>query len=219
MDKSREKTEARVSRSPCFCRHLSLVDHTRSLASELLVPRLRMESDRGSLWPILSGSATSSEPLSPDVIRQRNEAGWQMVAIEWRRERPGAETPAEGEFDEDIPYGLRVSDDCMRLEADPIEHQVLMLIMEGVALDSSYAEIAARLNEKGFRTRSGQPWNRVAVFGMIPRLIDVGPRIFSSTEWVERLQQFESPRPTREPDPPATRPQSWRGLFGRKSRA
>jgi hypothetical protein len=160
-----------------------------------------------------------SEPFSPEAIRQRTEAGWQMVAIEWRRELPDAEAPTESEFDEDIPYGLRVSDDCMRLEADPIERQVLMLIMEGVALDSPYAEIATRLNEKGFLTRAGQPWNRVAVFGMIPRLIDVGPRIFSSTEWVERSQRFEPPRPTAEPDLPATRPQSWRSLFGRKSRA
>ncbi len=158
-----------------------------------------------------------SEPFSPELIRQRSGAGWQMVAIEWRRELPDAETPTEGEFNEDIPYGLRISDDCMRLEADPVEHQVLMLIMEGVALDSSYAEIAARLNEKGFRMRSGQPWNRVAVFGMIPRLIDVGPRFFSSTEWVERSQHFESPSLSAEPDQPASRSQSWRRLFGRKS--
>jgi hypothetical protein len=158
-----------------------------------------------------------SEPFSPDVIRQRAGAGWQMVAIEWRRELPDGEARTEGEFDEDIPYGLRVADDCMRLEADPVEHQVLMLIMEGVALDSSYAEIAARLNEKGFRMRSGHPWNRVAVFGMIPRLIDVGPRFFSSTEWVERSQHFERPRPTAEFDQPATHPRTWRSLFGRGS--
>jgi hypothetical protein len=159
-----------------------------------------------------------SEPLSPDAIRQRAEAGWQMVAIEWRRELPDAEAPTDGEFDEDIPYGLRISDDCMRLEADPVEHQVLMLIMEGVAQDSSYAEIAARLNEKGLRTRSGQLWTRVAVFGMIPRLIDFGPRIFSSTEWVERSRQFNPPRPAAESDQPATQPKTWRSLFGLKSR-
>ncbi|SPE18341.1 conserved hypothetical protein [Candidatus Sulfotelmatomonas gaucii] len=159
-----------------------------------------------------------SEPFSPDLIRRRVEAGWQMVAIEWRREVPGGEAPSEGDFDEDIPYGLRISDDCMRLEADPVEHQVLMLIMEGVALDSSYAEIAAALNERGFRMRSGQPWNRVAVFGMIPRLIDVGPRLLSSTEWVDRSQRFESPRLEAEADQPTARPQTWRRLFGLKSR-
>ena len=119
-----------------------------------------------------------SEPFSPDVIRQRTTAGWQMVAIEWKRELPDAEAPAASEFDEDVPYGLRVSDDCRRLEADPAEHQVLMMIMDLLVEDFSYAEIVASLNEKGFRMRNGQPWNRVAVFRMIPRLIEVGPNFF-----------------------------------------
>ena len=69
-----------------------------------------------------------SGPFSPDVIQQRTAAGWQMVSIEWRRELPDSETPSEGAFDEDIPYGLRVSDDCRRLEVHPAEHQILSLI-------------------------------------------------------------------------------------------
>jgi len=129
-----------------------------------------------------------SEPLSADVIRQRAAAGWQMVAIEWRRELPDAEAPTGDSFDEDIPYGLRISDDCKRLESDATEHQVLMLMMDLVTRDFSYAEIVASLNEKGYRMRDGRPWNRVAVFQMVPRLIEVGPRFFSSTEWAERLR-------------------------------
>jgi hypothetical protein len=160
-----------------------------------------------------------SEPFSLETIQRRVEAGWQMVAIEWRRELPADGAPTEGQFDEDIPYGLRISDDCTRLEADPIEHQALMLIMEGVAVDSSYAEIAARLNEKGFLMRNGQPWNRVAVFGMIPRLIDVGPRFLSSTEWIERSENIESPRLEAETDRPIPRRRDWRGLFMRRTRA
>jgi hypothetical protein len=132
-----------------------------------------------------------SEPFSSDLVRQRTAAGWQMVAIEWRRELPDAEAPTEGKFNEDVPYGLRVSDDCMRLESDPTERQALMLMMDLVTQDSSYSEIVAKLNEKGYRTRNGRPWNRVAVFQMIPRLIEVGPRFFSSEEWAERLQHFE----------------------------
>ncbi len=131
-----------------------------------------------------------SEPFVADVIRQRAAAGWQMVAIEWRRELPDAEAPSEGAFDEDIPYGLRISDDCKRLESDATEHQVLMLMMDLVTRDFSYAEIVASLNEKGYRMRDGRPWNRVAVFQMVPRLIEVGPRFFSSTEWAERLRHF-----------------------------
>ncbi|MFZ2023385.1 MAG: hypothetical protein ACLPZY_07585 [Terracidiphilus sp.] len=159
-----------------------------------------------------------SEPVNLEFIQRRAEAGWQMVAIEWRRESAGAEALAEGDFGEDIPYGLRISDDCVRLEADPVEHQVLMVIMEGVALDSSYAEIAATLNERGFLMRNGQPWNRVAVFGMIPRLIDVGPRFLSSTEWVERSRQLVTPPLTGEPNPPVPRRRMWRDLFVRQQR-
>lgn len=135
-----------------------------------------------------------SEPFSPDIIRQRTSAGWQMVAIEWRRELPDIEAPTAKQFDEEVPYGLRVSDDCKRLESDPVERQILMLMMEMVTQDSSYAEIVAKLNERGFRMRNGHLWNRIAVFQMIPRLIEVGPRFFSSEEWVARLQHFEHSR-------------------------
>lgn len=133
-----------------------------------------------------------SGPFSPDVIWQRMAVGWQLVAIEWRRELPDAEAPTEGEFNEEIPYGLRISDDCKRLESDPIEHEVLMLMMDLITQEFTYAEIVAKLNEKGYRMRNNQPWNRVAVFRMIPRLIEVGPRFFSSGEWVQRLQHFEA---------------------------
>jgi hypothetical protein len=129
-----------------------------------------------------------SGPLSPEVIRQRTTAGWQMVSIEWRRELPELEAPTEGAFNEDIPYGLRISDDCKRLEVDPKENKVLMLMMELLGQDFSYSSIVSDLNEKGYRMRDGRPWNRVAVFNMMPRLIEVGPRLFSSEEW-KRLRQ------------------------------
>jgi hypothetical protein len=136
-----------------------------------------------------------SGPFSPEVIRRRTASGWQMVSIEWRRELPDAEAPTEGAFDEDIPYGLRISDDCARLEADATEHQVLMEMMEMLAQDFSYSSIVSSLNEKGFRMRDGRPWNRIAVFKMIPRLIEVGPRFFNSDEWELRRQRFERARP------------------------
>ncbi len=157
---------------------------------------------------------TVSSQFSTELIRQRTAAGWQMVSIDWRRELPDAEAPAEGEFDEDVPYGLRVSDDCKRLEADPAEHRILMLTMELLGQDFSYAEIVASLNQKGYRMRNGRPWNRVAVFRMIPRLIEVGPRLFSSEEWTGRRRHFENPHEA--PDAPAAPPHTWRGFFGRR---
>ena len=66
-----------------------------------------------------------SQPFSPEIIRQRTQSGWQMVSIEWRRELPDQEAPTEGgAFSEDIPFGLRISDDCMRLEVHPQEQAV-----------------------------------------------------------------------------------------------
>jgi hypothetical protein len=135
-----------------------------------------------------------SEPFSPDIIRQRTAAGWQMVSIEWRRELPDAEAPSEGVFDEAIPFGLRISDDCKRLEVHPTEHQALMLMMELLVQDFSYSSIVSSLNEMGFRMRDGRPWSRVAVFNMIPRLIEVGPRFFNTEEWERRRRRFSSPK-------------------------
>jgi len=135
-----------------------------------------------------------SGPFSPEVIRQRTAAGWQMVSIEWRRELPDAEAPTPGSFSEDIPYGLRISDDCQRLEIDPAENRALMLMMELLVQDFSYSSIVSDLNEKGLRMRDGRPWSRVALFNMMPRLIEVGPRLFSTDEWVKVRQRFSKAR-------------------------
>ena len=128
--------------------------------------------------------------FSPQVIDQRMAAGWQMVSIEWRRELPDSEAHAEGAFSEEIPYGLRISDDCRRLEVDPLENKVLLLMMDLLAQDFSYASIVSSLNEQGFRARDGRPWTRIAVFNMMPRLIEVGPRIFNSRDWEQRRLKF-----------------------------
>jgi hypothetical protein len=129
-----------------------------------------------------------SGPQSLEIIHQRTTAGWRMVSIEWRRELPDSETPSDGAFGEDIPYGLRISDDGLRLEVDPTENHALMLMMDLLGQDFTYSAIVSDLNEKGFRTRSGRPWNRVAVFNMMPRLIEVGPRLFASEEWKAQQQ-------------------------------
>ena len=131
-----------------------------------------------------------SEPFSPEVMKQRTAAGWQLVSIEWRRELPDDEKPTEGAFNEEIPYGLRISDDCQRLEPDPHENATLMLMMELLVQDFPLSSVVSDLNEKGFRTREGRPWSRVTVFNMLPRLIEVGPRLFSTEEWEKRRSKF-----------------------------
>jgi hypothetical protein len=81
---------------------------------------------------------------------------------------------------EDVPYGLRISDDGQRLDVDPTENKALMLMMDLLGQDFSYSSIVSDLNEKGFRMLNGELWSKVAVFNMMPRLIEVGPRLFSA---------------------------------------
>ena len=131
-----------------------------------------------------------SGPFSSEIIQQRTAAGWQLAYIEWRRELPGNAPLSEGAFDEDIPFGLRISDDCKRLEVDAREHQALVLMMELLVQDFPLSSVVSDLNEKGLRTRSGKTWSRISVFNMRPRLIDIGPSLFSTEEWESRRQKF-----------------------------
>jgi hypothetical protein len=131
-----------------------------------------------------------SGPFSPAVMEQRQAAGWQLVSIEWRRELPDSEMPAEGTFREEIPYGLRISDDCRRLEVDPVEHQALLQMMDLVVEDFSFSSIASDLNEKGCVTREGRHWDQVSVFNMLPRLIEAGPRLFTKEDRQTRRKRL-----------------------------
>jgi hypothetical protein len=124
-----------------------------------------------------------------DYVRQKTEAGWKLVALEWRREIPGDEA-SEAVLVEEIPYGLRVATDCSRLEADPEERAVLVQMMELIVQDYSITLIASELNKRSLRTRSGSPWTPISVFKMLPRLIEVGPNIFSADDWEERRQRL-----------------------------
>jgi hypothetical protein len=131
-----------------------------------------------------------SGPFNPSILQERTAAGWQIVSIEWRRELPANEAPSPGAFHDDIPYGLRISDDCTRLEVDLPENQVLIQMMDMLVQDFPFSSIASDLNEKGFRTREGKTWSQVSVFNMLPRLIEVGPRLFSTEEWEARRHKF-----------------------------
>jgi hypothetical protein len=131
-----------------------------------------------------------SGPFSSSIMEQRTAAGWQVVSIEWRRELPGEEAPSEGAYQEEIPYGLRISDDCQRLEIHSRERMVLTQMMDLVVQDFPFSSIASDLNEKGFRTREGKLWNQVSVFKMLPRLIEIGPGLFSTAEWAMRRERL-----------------------------
>jgi hypothetical protein len=129
------------------------------------------------------------DSLTAEYLKQKADEGWRLVALEWQREIEGeAEQPPE--LVEDVPYGLRVADDCSHLEEDGTEKQALLLMMDLVVQDQPLSRVASGLNQAGFRTRQGTPWSPASVFNMLPRLIEVGPRIFSSEEWMARRDRL-----------------------------
>lgn len=136
-----------------------------------------------------------------DSLKQREAAGWRLVALEWEREvtvMPPSEATAQdtpsssaaAKAPEEIPYGLRITTDCLHLEENPAETQVLKSLAELIVQDASFAAMADGLNQRGFRTRDGSPWSSVGVFKLIPRLIEAAPRILSGAEWASRRQQL-----------------------------
>jgi hypothetical protein len=129
---------------------------------------------------------------SPESLQQRESAGWRLVAVEWEREveiAPETKRP-EDAAGEEIPYGTRIAGDCVHLEENPTEMQVLNLLAETIVQDLSYKQMADRLNERSFRTRDGNPWTALAVFKLTPRLIEIAPRILSGAEWESRKRQL-----------------------------
>ncbi len=128
------------------------------------------------LYEVLSG------PLNPEQIREKNAAGWKLVGLDWQREVEG-EPPEPQTIREEVPYGLRVAEDCAHLVENPTETQILTDMLRLIVQDYSISRVAEELNRKGYRTRDGSPWAPVSVFNMLPRLVQVGPRVFSSHEW------------------------------------
>ena len=126
-------------------------------------------------------------------LSKMHDAGWSLVALEWEREVESSAEPEPQELpaaSEEIPFGLRIASDCRHLEDDPLEMQTLKFLAEMIVQDISFTSMADALNVREYRTRDGRPWSAAAVFKLIPRLIDVAPRILSGAEWQSRKQQL-----------------------------
>jgi hypothetical protein len=126
----------------------------------------------------------SPASFGAEEIAQKAQLGWKLVAVEWERELPESETTAP--VPADVPFGLQVVPDTAKLEANRMEQEILFLIMELTIQDGPYSAIAEELNRRGYRTREGMKWTPISIFQMLPRLIEVGPRIFATQEWQER---------------------------------
>ena len=129
------------------------------------------------------------EPISglvrPEYLEERIKAGWRLVGLEWERE--AAPSPAApDEWVEEIPYGLRVSEDGARLVGNPVEMEIIVRALDLIVEDCPLTRVAERLNDRGYRTRGGESWTAPALFELLPRMIQVGPRLFASNEWMTR---------------------------------
>lgn len=131
-----------------------------------------------------------TSPLTLDYFMKKAAEGWRLTAVEWVREVSDSASAAEiAQFPakpEEIPYGLRITEDGTSLEHNPLERTVLLLILEEIVKEKRITEIAADLNVSGYRTRQGSSWTAPAVFELLPRLIEVGPSLLKSPEWTHR---------------------------------
>ena len=114
--------------------------------------------------------------------------GWRLVAAEWEREkeREGTEAP----WMEEVPYGMKVGDDCLHLVENPEEKEALTLMLEMLVADKPFSEVAECVNDRGFRTRSGAAWTQVDIFNLLPRLVEVASRVYPTQEWAERRKRI-----------------------------
>jgi hypothetical protein len=124
------------------------------------------------------------EALTTDYIDLRVQAGWKLVAIEWERPVDPA-APVTPERIE-VPFGWKVAGDCRHLEEDSGEQQALFTMMGMIVADTPLSTVAAELNRRGFRMRNGLEWSPAAVFDLLPRLVEIGPRLFNSEAWTSR---------------------------------
>jgi hypothetical protein len=116
-----------------------------------------------------------------EYFAEKARGGWSLVALEWDR-------PADGERSEaqlhEVPFGFRIAPDCVHLEDSPEEKRALTVMMEIITQDKPLSQVAAELNRRGFRTRHGAGWTPSDVFNLLPRLVETGPAIFASAEWL-----------------------------------
>jgi len=121
---------------------------------------------------------------------ERSEGGWKLVALEWEREAVSAPVTESDHIVEEIPYGLKVADDCSGLVENPFEKQIVITALDMIVEDCPLSQIAEELNRRGFKTRDGKDWTPSALFVLLPRMIQVGPRVFTSDEWTTRRQRL-----------------------------
>jgi hypothetical protein len=129
-----------------------------------------------------------------EYLAQRIQEGWKLTGLEWERETatdaPSGAIAPQKDWTEEIPYGLRVSDDCTRLVESTPEKEIIILALDMIVEDCPLSRVAEELNLRGYQMRDGRAWGPTALFNMLPRMIQMGPRLFTSEEWIARRKRL-----------------------------
>lgn len=122
-------------------------------------------------------------PVSDDYFERRRAEGWKLRVIEWEKsdlaERPDRVAAAES-----VPYGLEVVAGTLHLTENLGEKAVLLTILQMIVKDKSVPLIADELNRRHLKNRAGGNWTAPAVFDLLPRVIEMGPALLQSEEWI-----------------------------------
>lgn len=125
---------------------------------------------------------------STEYLREKLEEGWQPVCMEW--ERPSEQQDEDGRIKEEVPYGLEVAFDRLYLVENTTEVAAMTLMLELIVDDQPLSAVAEELGRRGFVRRNGQAWTQVSVFNLLPRLVEVAPRIYASEDWPSKVRQL-----------------------------
>jgi hypothetical protein len=130
------------------------------------------------------------EPVTLEYFQRRLSEGWKLRAVEWERDEEFAGM-AEEDTTEEVPYGLEIGANAERLRHNIEEVSVLLAVLEMIVTEKRVSLIADELNLRGYRTRSGSRWTPIAVFELLPRVIDMGPELLKSSEWRQRRSNIQ----------------------------
>jgi hypothetical protein len=83
-----------------------------------------------------------------------------------------------------------VADDCAGLVENPFEKQIILTALDMIVEDCPLSQIADELNRRGHKTREDKPWTPSELFVLLPRMIQVGPKVFTSDEWSTRRHRL-----------------------------
>ena len=117
-------------------------------------------------------------PPAAEYWRRMADSGWRLSAVEWTRES-SERRAAPSVAAEEIPYGVQIADDCVHLEPNPAEHETLMFMLELIVQDRGLLQSRGRAESARLSHPARHQWTAPAVFNLLPRMIEVGPHVFS----------------------------------------